>query len=258
MTSLVGLCRAHSSLDRSDIDHLHRLTAEWAFLADLCFSDLLLHVQSDDGRWMIVDQVRPATNQTMYPIDFVGIWASQADALMNEAASTGEIVEGDITLNVPVTGTEETVARAVAIPVRREGKLIAVLTKEWVLRAGRSLGELERGYALIFDQFTHMIGTGTFPFSGRAADSSAAPRVGDGVMMLDNEAAVTYVSPNANSALHRVGIQANPVGMRLAELGFHDGPARQAFERREPVVEEFEQGADVTLLARCVPLMRGV
>ena len=40
-----------------------------------------------------------------------------------------------------------------------------------------------------------------------------------------------YVSPNANSALHRVGIQANPVGMRLAELGFHDGPVRQAFER---------------------------
>jgi len=89
------------------------------------------------------------------------------------------------------------------------------------------------------------------------ADSSAAPRVGDGVMMLDRDAAVAYVSPNANSALHRVGIQANPVGMRLAELGFHDGPARQAFEQRQPVVEEFEQGADVTLLARCVPLIRG-
>ncbi len=257
MTSLVDLCRAHSSLDRSDIDHLHRLTAEWAFLADLCFSDLLLHVQSDDGRWMIVDQVRPATNQTMYPIDFVGIWASQADELMDKVAATGEIVEGDITLNVPVAGTDETVARAVAIPVRHDGRLVAVLTKEWVPRAGRSLGELERGYAFIFDQFTHMIGMGTFPFPGRVADSSAAPRVGDGVLMLDIDATVTYVSPNANSALHRVGIQANPVGMRLAELGFHDGPARQAFERREPVVEEFEQGAEVTLLARCVPLLRG-
>jgi two-component sensor histidine kinase len=87
------------------------------------------------------------------------------------------------------------------------------------------------------------------------ADSSAAPRVGDGVLTLDASGTVTYVSPNANSALHRVGIQANPVGMRLAELGFHDGPVRQAFERREPIVEEFEQGADVTLLCRCVPLV---
>ena len=81
------------------------------------------------------------------------------------------------------------------------------------------------------------------------------PRVGDGVLTLDATGTVTYVSPNANSALHRVGIQANPVGMRLAELGFHDGPVRQAFERREPIVEEFEQGGDVTLLCRCVPIL---
>jgi two-component sensor histidine kinase len=205
---------------------------------------------------MIVDQVRPATNQTMYAIDFVGTWASQADALMNEAASTGNVVEGDIDLNVAVVKGEEKTARVVAIPVRNNGRIIAVLTKEWVVHAGRSLGELERNYSLIFEQFAHMIGAGTFPFPGRVADSSAAPRVGDGVMMLDADAAVTYVSPNANSALHRVGIQASPVGMRLAELGFHDGPARQAFERGEPVVEEFEQGADVTLLARCVPVLR--
>ena len=176
---------------------------------------------------------------------------------INSAHSSEEIVEGNIDLNVAIVGTDETVARAVAIPVRCEGRVIAVLTKEWVVRSGRSLGELERGYSDIFDQFTHMIVSGTFPFPGRVADSSAAPRVGDGVMMLDRNAAVTYVSPNANSALHRVGIQASPVGMRLAELGFHDGPARQAFERREPVVEEFDQGTDVTLLARCVPLLRG-
>ena len=62
-----------------------------------------------------------------------------------------------------------------------------------------------------------------------------------------------YVSPNANSALHRVGIQATAVGMRLAELGFHDGAVRQAFERQVPVIEEFEQGDDITLLCRCVP-----
>jgi len=63
------------------------------------------------------------------------------------------------------------------------------------------------------------------------------------------------VSPNANSALHRVGIQASPIGMRLAELGFHDGPVRQAFERHEPVIEEFEQDVNVTLLCRCVPFL---
>jgi two-component sensor histidine kinase len=54
-----------------------------------------------------------------------------------------------------------------------------------------------------------------------------------------------------------VGIQASALGMRLAELGFHDGPVRQAFERAVPVIEEFEQGPGITLLCRCVPFLEG-
>jgi two-component system, sensor histidine kinase PdtaS len=254
MTSLAELAREHSTLDRDDIDHLHRLTAEWAFLADLCFADLLLYVRSGPGKWLIVDQVRPATNQTIYVIDYVGTWADGDEAaLIDMAAQNGQRTEGSI--EVDGGDDEINAARMLAIPVRNKGEVIAVLSKEWRVRAGRPLGELERNYSFIFEEFVGMIEAGSFPFAGRVADSSAAPRVGDGVLTLDASGAVTYVSPNANSALHRVGIQANPVGMRLAELGFHDGPVRQAFERFEPIVEEFEQGADVTLLCRCVPII---
>ena len=126
---------------------------------------------------------------------------------------------------------------------------------EWIEKAGRRPGELERAYDIVFQSFVHMIASGMFPFPHRAGDSSAAPRVGDGVMWLDADGQVQYVSPNANSALHRVGIQASAIGMRLAELGFHDGPVRQAFERQLPVIEEFEQGDGVTLLCRCVPFL---
>lgn len=256
MTSLADLARGYSSLNRDDIDHLHRLTAEWAFLADLCFADLLLYVRSGDGRWLIIDQVRPATNQTMYVTDYVGTWADGDEAaLIDQTMSTGRRAEGPIEVD---SGDEINHARMLAIPVRRNGEIIAVMSKEWKVRLGRPLGELERSYSHIFDEFVDMVEVGTFPFPGRVADSSAAPRVGDGVLTLDASGTVTYVSPNANSALHRVGIQANPVGMRLAELGFHDGPVRQAFERREPIVEEFEQGADVTLLCRCVPIVNQV
>ena len=100
-----------------------------------------------------------------------------------------------------------------------------------------------------------MIKEGLFPFPGRAADSSVAPRVGDGVLVIDESARVRYASPNAVSALHRVGIGANSVGQTLAELGFTDSAVRQAFERHEPVVEEFDQTTEVTLLARCLPLL---
>ncbi|NMD24213.1 MAG: hypothetical protein GYA65_08525 [Actinobacteria bacterium] len=100
-----------------------------------------------------------------------------------------------------------------------------------------------------------MIAEGSFPFQGPVADSSAAPRVGDGVMALDEEARVRFASPNAVSALHRVGIGANAVGMRLAELGFNDSPVRRAYETKLPVIEEFEQTSDVILLVRCMPVL---
>jgi two-component sensor histidine kinase len=251
MTTLAELSREHSSLGRDDVDHLHRLGAEWAFLADLCFADLILYVRSDGGKWLIVDQVRPATNQTIYTSDYIGTWADvEASAILDDAASSEARVERELRI-----GSEQMPGRMMAIPVRNRGRMIAVLGKEWEVRAGRPLGELERNYSLIFEKFATMIETGRFPFKGRVADSSSAPRVGDGVLLLDSRGTVDYVSPNANSALHRVGIQANPVGMRLAELGFHDGPVRQAYERLEPIVEEFEQGADVTLLCRCVPIV---
>jgi hypothetical protein len=90
---------------------------------------------------------------------------------------------------------------------------------------------LERTYVSLFERFAAMIAEGSFPYAGQIGDSSAAPRVGDGVLVLDQDARVHYGSPNAISALHRVGITANAVGLRLAELGFNDSPVRQAYER---------------------------
>jgi two-component system, sensor histidine kinase PdtaS len=250
MASFAALVRDTTTLDRDQVSHLNRLTSEWGMLADFCFADLLLYVPTKDDRFLIVGQVRPATGQTVYQTDWVGAYANATEqAVLASAFTSGEITEGDVeveTLSDP--------ARMLAVPVRCDGKFIAVLTREWVERSARPPGELERTYVSIFDRFAEMIAEGSFPYPSRGADSTAAPRVGDGVMSLDGEGRVTYLSPNANSALHRVGIHANAVGMRLAELGFHDEMVRKAFEQRIPVVEEFEQ-ADVALLCRCMPII---
>jgi len=172
--------------------------------------------------------------------------------VLSSAFASGEITEGDVFVeDLPDT------ARMLAIPVRWGSATIAVLTREWVERTGRPPGELERTYVSIFDRFANMITEGSFPYPARGADSTAAPRVGDGVVSLDADGRVRYLSPNANSALHRVGIHANAVGMRLAELGFHDDMVRTSYENQVPVVEEFEQAADVALLCRCMPILSG-
>ncbi len=252
MATLGELCRQHTSLTRDEINHLKQLVSEWGLLADLCFADLLLYVPSNDAEWLIVAQVRPATGQTLYLTDYVGVPADNERPLLSSAFDTSEISEGEIAVDLLPEP-----ARMLAIPVRCGGRPIAVLSREWSNRTGRQPGELERTYLGIFQRFAAMIAEGSFPFHGLVGDSSAAPRVGDGVMVLDDEARVRYASPNAVSALHRVGIGANAVGMRLAELGFNDSPVRLAYEDRMPVIEEFEQTPNVTLLTRCMPILAG-
>ncbi len=162
--------------------------------------------------------------------------------------ATGNMCGGEVKVEPEPT-------QVLAIPVRLAGTTIAVLTREWSLRTSRQPGELERAYLSIFDRFAAMIAEGSFPFEGRKGTITAAPRVGDGVIVLDADARVTYASPNAVSALHRIGINANVLGMRLAELGFNDTPVRASYERAEPVIEEFEHAADVTLLTYSIPIL---
>ena len=255
MPTLVELAEEHTSLSEDDIAHLSALISEWGMLADFSFADLLLYVPvvSPSGtNWLTASQVRAATGQTLYQSDLVGEYADDTDRpFIAAAAQSGQIQKGEITLpylSDPVNMT--------AIPVMREGKAVAVLTREVSTVSGRRPGQLERTYLSIFDDFATMVATGLFPFTGRVADASVAPRVGDGVIVLDSSARVRYASPNAVSALHRIGIRANAVGQSLAELGFAHDAARASFERREPVVEELDQEHVVTLLVRSIPILK--
>ncbi|MFM2181525.1 MAG: hypothetical protein RIR54_819 [Actinomycetota bacterium] len=255
MPTLVELASNHTELSDDDVAHLTALVSEWGMLADFSFADLLLYVPvtgAGGTNWLTASQVRAATGQTLYQSDLVGEYADDTDRpFIAAAALSGQIQKGEITLPYlpdPVSMT--------AIPVRRDGKVIAVLTREVSTVSGRRPGQLERTYLSIFDDFATMVATGLFPFEGRVADSSVAPRVGDGVIVLDGSARVRYASPNAVSALHRIGIRANAVGQSLAELGFAHDAARASFERREPVVEELDQEHDVTLLVRSIPILK--
>ena len=78
-----------------------------------------------------------------------------------------------------------------------------------------------------------MLENGAFPIEGAPIPPRrGAPRVGDGVVELDDQGVVQWASPNALSAFHRFGIQGDMAGTTLAE---QEGPygaegfIRQAF-----------------------------
>ena len=254
MASLAELARLRTDLEGPQLAHLQRLVGTWGLLADFCFADLLLYAPvraAATESFIILGQIRPATTQTVYRSDWVGtVTTADERPLVANSFRSGEIVES----TVEIAGLKEQV-RVLAIPVRFEGEVIGVLTRESALTFGRQPGELERTYVEIFNRFARMIAAGVFPFASDDPEPEEAPRVGDGVMLLDPQARVVYTSPNAVSALHRVGVHANTEGMRLGDLGLDDSIVMKAFARPAPVTEELEQGPEITVLFRCIPLL---
>jgi two-component sensor histidine kinase len=251
MATVAELARARTELGPAQAAHLQRLVAAWGPLADLCFADLLLFAPSRDGGWVVVGQIRPTTNQTVYRQDLLGDEVKAGVLpLVEDAFRTGELVEGG-TIRDPA----DVRTRVLCIPVRHDGAVVAVLSRESATSIGRQPGELERTYLRVFDGFAKMISDGSFPFAVDEADEEESPRVGDGAIVLDAEGRVEYASPNAVSALHKVGVHANAEGMRLHELGLEAAAVRSALAAGVPVTEEVERGTEVSVMLRCLPIL---
>src|SRR3954466_348486 len=174
----------HARYDAARINHLQRLVASWSLIADLCFADLMLFVPlAGEGgrRFVIVGQVRPSTNQTLYRTDYVGELVDESTRpLIARALRSGEIVEGESRV-----ATIDERVRILAIPVRMNGEVIAVCSRESRPSIGRQPGELERTYLNVFQRFARMMAAGTFPFSTDEVLFEEAPRVGDGAIVVD-------------------------------------------------------------------------
>jgi two-component sensor histidine kinase len=209
-------------------------------------------IAGEDGRrFVVVGQVRPTTNQTVYRQDYVGEIVDEVERpLVARAYKSGELVEGEVS-RAPLHDR----VRVLCIPVRYQGQVIAVVSRESLPNMGREPGELERTYVDVFQRFARMMAAGTFPFAADDSEPEEAPRVGDGALVLDEAGRVEYASPNAISALHKVGVHANAEGMRLADLGLDEVAIRTAMAIGSPVTEEIERGQEVTVLLRCLPLV---
>ena len=252
MATLAELVQEQTDLTEPVVTHLQRLVAGWGVLSDLCFADLLLFVpvSEDHKSFLVVGQVRPTTNQTLHLDDLVG-WVIDAKErpIVARAWELGSVVEGEVA--IPRRSER---ARLVCIPVRWQGELVAILTRESALAVGRRPGVLERVYIEVFDRLARMISNGSYPFPVDEPHVTETPRVGDGVLVLDAAARVDYASPNAVNALHRMGVNAGIDGIRLDEAGFDQTAVSLAYQTRLPAVEEAGSG-ETSVIIRCVPLL---
>jgi two-component sensor histidine kinase len=242
MPTLTDLARSYTSLSGADLEWLHSLVSDWQLLADLSFADLILWVPvraqggpggqggSDSPGWVAVAQMRPTTGPTSFPDDVVGTRTEPGERALLDTAQTERRIwresDPDWATGVPV--------RAEAIPVTRDGKVIAVIERSTNLNSARTPSRLELTYLQGADDLARMVAEGTFPYEGQDAGLVRSPRVGDGLLRLDSGGRVTYASPNAQSAYRRLGLSADLLG---TELSIASAQLSKASKAGEPVDE---------------------
>ena len=267
MPTLSDLARNLTSLSGQDVEWLHSLVSDWQLLADLSFADLILWVpmrspeDTRDSGWVAVAQMRPTTGPTSLPDDVVGTQVAPGERPVLDTARVERRIhresDPDWTSGVPV--------RAEAIPVTRDGRVIAVIERSTNLNGARTPSRLELTYLAGAGDLARMISEGTFPYPGQDDTTLVrSPRVGDGMLRLDAAGRVTYASPNAQSAYRRLGLQADLIGTELgsatAQLAVSGTPVDESLmlvaRGRAPRETEIDVNGTVVQL-RSIPLVVG-
>lgn len=216
MSTLGDLLAEHTVLPGNAVDHLHAVVGEWQLLADLSFADYLMWVRSDDEVLVCVAQVRPNTASTVLLADAVGTATAAAEMPVVRAAfDSGAIGRESDVSQPPGDGQWLNVE---AVPVRHADRVVAVLTHQTALAEGRTSSPLERAYLNCAADLLHMLSDGTFPNVGDLPMSRSSPRVGDGFIRLGVAGEVAFASPNAISAYHRMGFNAELEGHDLVAV----------------------------------------
>jgi len=258
VTTLAELSDDFTSLTDAAVDHLLRLTASWSLLADLSFSDMVLVAPDEHSHeepsFVVLGQVRPNNRSTLIVDDLIGSkQPSKEWPLVQQAFDTGQRAVGEVTIaaiegEVPVW----------CIPVRFDGRVIAVLVRiQGPLRGPASL--YERAYLSIFERLCSMVSDATFPYREDTVAGPGMPRVGDGIILINDVGEVEFATPNATNALHRLGVYAATEGKTLNESGLRVRVVERSLEYGIPAMEEVDRSSDVAILFHCVPLFdRGV
>ena len=217
MATLSELISENSSLKANEVEHLFELVAEWRLLADLSFADLLLWlpIRRDEKSWpeghLAIAQIRPTTAATVFTEDLVGTsinWGQRP--LVDQALSEGEIVR-----DAKPEQVGQIVIKEETIPVILNGKILAVISRHRNADLMRQPSKLELNYREIAHKIYKMVAEGNFPIRNSLYSSESSPRVGDGLIRLDVNGTIFFASPNARSALSRVGFQKELEGENL-------------------------------------------
>ena len=220
MATFSELISSNSILSDQEAEHLAALVAEWRLLADLSFADLVLWlpIRKDEKSWpqgfIAIAQIRPTTAATVFSDDLIGTKISWGQRpLIDQALSDNQVIKDSKPVRVG-----EIMIKEETIPVIYENKTLAIVARHRNADLMRMPSKLELNYREIAHIIFQMVSEGNFPIRNSIYSSESAPRVGDGLIRLDVNGTVFFASPNARSALSRVGYQGELEQKNLGEV----------------------------------------
>ena len=267
MFQLDNLLGGRTTVTFDQSHRLRELVADWQLLSDLSFADLILWVpiRKDIKLWptghIAVAHIRPTTASTVFINDVIGdevLWGARPN--IDEALSTGDIIR-----NTEPERVGELLIKEETIPVFFEGQVIAVISRHRNAEQMRSPGKLEFNYREIAKHLYQMVAEGNFPYQSAGSLFEPVPRVGDGLIRLDVNGAISFASPNAKSAFSRMGWSSELEGCNLGEVAekvvtaspnaHEEGIRTRLNGKTLRRVEIDNQGATIDLLV--LPLIQG-
>ena len=267
MFQLDNLLGGRTTVTFDQSHRLRELVADWQLLSDLSFADLILWVpiRKDIKLWptghIAVAHIRPTTSSTVFSNDVIGdevLWGARPN--IDEALSSG-----DINRSAEPERFGEILIKEETIPVFFEGQVIAVISRHRNAEHMRSPGKLELNYREIANHLYQMVAEGNFPYQAAGSLFEPVPRVGDGLIRLDVNGAISFASPNAKSAFSRMGWNGELEGRNLGEVAeqvvtaspnaHEEGVRTRLNGKTLRRVEIDNQGATIDLLV--LPLIQG-
>ena len=267
MFQLDNLLGGRTTVTFDQSHRLRELVADWQLLSDLSFADLILWVpiRKDIKLWptghIAVAHIRPTTSSTVFSNDVIGdevLWGARPN--IDEALSSG-----DINRSAEPERFGEILIKEETIPVFFQGQVIAVISRHRNAENMRSPGKLELNYREIANHLYQMVAEGNFPYQAAGSLFEPVPRVGDGLIRLDVNGAISFASPNAKSAFSRMGWNGELEGRNLGEVAeqvvtaspnaHEEGVRTRLNGKTLRRVEIDNQGATIDLLV--LPLIQG-
>lgn len=237
---------AQERTDLTDAERadLGRIVAHWSLIADLGLGDLIMWLPTwNEAGTVAAALVRPTTAPTSVPEDIVGTFLPKGrERDLDQALAFGRVV-------------------GQAYPIWCADRVIAVVAR-YASATRRVAGYLEEIYLGTASDLLAMLVQGSFP--PRALDETGAesPRVGDGLIRLDADGSVQYASPNAVSALRRLGMATSVLGLDFASvvtrLSHRQGPVDEtlsALARGKVAGQADLANAQATVQVQGIPLL---